>query len=147
MLISLRSAIAFSLATGSVVAAAQEAPRGYFAESAPARARLERFVREQPSAARIRGYIREMTRFPHVAGTPGSKRVAEWAAQQFRSWGLDTRVEQYEALIPRPIEQVLESAARDPGARACARRCLRRIRTRGIPTSCRPTRRTAPTVT
>ena len=51
-----------------------------------------------------------MTAFPHLAGTPGSRRVAEWALGQFTAWGLDASIEEYEALIPMPLEQRLETA-------------------------------------
>ncbi|MBL8959811.1 MAG: M28 family peptidase [Gemmatimonadetes bacterium] len=85
-----------------------QAPRGFPEGTAGARSELERFVRATPDSTRIRGYVRAMTREPHVAGTPGSKRVAEWALRQFRSWGLDARIEVYEALSPQPLEQVLE---------------------------------------
>ncbi len=30
---------------------------------------------------------------PHVAGQPASKRVADYALEQFKSWGLDARIE------------------------------------------------------
>lgn len=82
--------------------------RGFPGDALSARAALERRARETPDPTRIRSYIRAMTAFPHVAGTPGSKRVAEWALARFREWGLDAELEQYEALIPLPLEQVLE---------------------------------------
>lgn len=89
--------------------AAQEAPiRGFPGDDLPARALLERAARTIPDPERIRGYVRAMTAFPHVAGTPGSRRVAEWALARFTEWGLDAQIESYEALIPMPLEQVLE---------------------------------------
>jgi N-acetylated-alpha-linked acidic dipeptidase len=48
---------------------------------------------------------------PHVAGRPGSKRVADYAVAQFTSWGLDARLETFEALMPWPTERVVEMVA------------------------------------
>ena len=94
---------------------AQFAPlRGYPTDGLGARAPLERVVRETPDPKRIRSYIREMTGFPHAAGTPGSKRVAEWALARFKEWGLEAKIEVYEALIPAPLEQVLEIRGSKP---------------------------------
>jgi len=82
--------------------------RGYPPDALLARAPLERAVRETPDPKRIRSYIREMTALPHAAGTPGSKRVAEWALARFKEWGLGAEIDVYQAIIPAPIEQVLE---------------------------------------
>ncbi len=54
---------------------------------------LERAARETPDPERIGRYIRAMTAFPHVSGTPGSKRVAEWALARFTEWGLDASIQ------------------------------------------------------
>jgi N-acetylated-alpha-linked acidic dipeptidase len=45
---------------------------------------------------------------PHTAGSEGSKTVAEFAAAQFRAWGLDTQIEIFEPLLPYPTVRVLE---------------------------------------
>jgi len=98
--------------------AAQGSPdlpiRGFPSDALPTRAPLERAVRSGPDPQRIRSYIRAMTAAPHVAGTPGSRRVAEWALARFREWGLDAQIEEYEALIPMPLEQLLEIAGPTP---------------------------------
>lgn len=90
------------------VQAQEVAIRGFPRDALAARAILERAARATPDPVRIRGYVRAMTAFPHLAGTPGSRRVAEWALARFREWGLEARLEQYEALLPMPLEQVLE---------------------------------------
>ena len=90
--------------------AAQTLPpvRGFPAEAVSQRMPLERAARETPDPQRIRSYIRAMTAFPHLAGTPGSKRVADWILAQLKTWGLEASIEPYEALLPMPLEQVLE---------------------------------------
>jgi N-acetylated-alpha-linked acidic dipeptidase len=82
--------------------------RGFPADAMPQRGALERAARDMPDPARLKTYLRAMTAFPHVAGTPGSRRVAEWALARFREWGLDASIERYEAMIPMPIAQRLE---------------------------------------
>jgi len=44
----------------------------------------------------------------HVAGQPSSKRVADYALAKFKSFGLDARLEEFEALMPWPIETTVE---------------------------------------
>ena len=41
---------------------------------------------------------------PHVAGQPASKKVADYALAKFKSFGLDARIEEFEAMMPWPIE-------------------------------------------
>ena len=45
---------------------------------------------------------------PHHAGSPGSKKVAEYVLSQFKSWGLNASIEQFEALMPYPTERLVE---------------------------------------
>ena len=45
---------------------------------------------------------------PHVAGRPGSRKVAEYALEKFKSWGLDARIESFEAMMPWPTERLVE---------------------------------------
>ena len=45
---------------------------------------------------------------PHHAGSPGSRKVAEYVLSQFKSWGLNASIEQFEALMPYPTERVVE---------------------------------------
>jgi N-acetylated-alpha-linked acidic dipeptidase len=87
---------------------AQAPVRGFPADALAQLHTLDGIVRDAPDTARIRQMIREMTRVPHAAGTPGSKRVAEWILGQFKSFGLDAKIETYEPLIPLPLEQTLE---------------------------------------
>jgi len=87
---------------------AQAPIRGYPADALARVTQLDRQARDAVDTARVHRYIREMTRVPHAVGTPGSKRVAEWILKQFTSWGLDAKIETYEAMIPLPLEQVLE---------------------------------------
>jgi N-acetylated-alpha-linked acidic dipeptidase len=65
-------------------------------------------MRAVPDPARLREYMLAMAGEPHVAGRPGSRRVAEYARDKFKSWGLDASIETFEALMPWPTERVVE---------------------------------------
>ncbi|HZS50598.1 MAG TPA: M28 family metallopeptidase, partial [Bryobacterales bacterium] len=61
-----------------------------------------------PQPDHIREYIRAMTEEPHHAGSPGSKKVAEYVLSKFREWGLEAQIEEFEALLPTPNDRTLE---------------------------------------
>ena len=48
---------------------------------------------------------------PHVAGQPSSKKVADYALAKFKSFGLDAKLEEFEAMMPWPIETTVELVA------------------------------------
>ncbi len=64
-----------------------------------------------PQQERLKIYMQRMAAAPHHAGSPGSKKVAEYAAAQLRDWGLDVEIEQMEALLPYPETRTLEMTA------------------------------------
>ena len=61
-----------------------------------------------PDPQRVRNTIQKLSDKPHLAGTPASKAVAEYLAGQLHEWGLDTHIEEFEALLPTPQHRVLE---------------------------------------
>ncbi len=64
-----------------------------------------------PQAERLHIYMDRMAAKPHHAGSPGSKAVADYLAAQLTDWGLETRVETFQALIPYPTTRTLEMTA------------------------------------
>jgi N-acetylated-alpha-linked acidic dipeptidase len=68
----------------------------------------EQQARAIPDAANIRATMQKLSSQPHLAGTPGSKLAAEWILAQLRGYGLDAKIETFEALLPTPQERVLE---------------------------------------
>jgi N-acetylated-alpha-linked acidic dipeptidase len=85
--------------------------RGFPAEEWRAQHDREDKAKALPQAERLRIYMEHMAAKPHVAGSPGSKAVAEYLAAQLREWGLDTRIEAYEAMLPYPTSRSLEMTA------------------------------------
>ena len=82
--------------------------RGFSSEAASSQRALEERFRAIPDAARLREYMKAMSAEPHVAGRPGSKVVAEYALEKFKSFGLDATIEVAEAYMPWPRERRLE---------------------------------------
>ncbi len=82
--------------------------RGFTPNSAAVEHTLEERARAIPEPARLRGYMERMTKDTHIAGSPQSKAVAEYALGLFREWGLEARIEETEALMPYPTARTLE---------------------------------------
>jgi len=61
-----------------------------------------------PEPARLREAMRRLSARPHHVGSPYDKDNAEWLLAQFKSYGWDARIEQYQVLFPVPLERVVE---------------------------------------
>lgn len=82
--------------------------RGFTNEEAAIQRQREQAFKAVPRADLLREYMKEMSAEPHHAGSPGSLRVASYAVKQFKSWGLDAWIEQHEALMPMPVERIVQ---------------------------------------
>lgn len=85
--------------------------RGFNAVTASAERDREKQFQAIPKPENLREYMREIAAEPHSAGSPGSRKVAEYIAGKFRSWGLNATIEEQEALMPFPTERVVELVA------------------------------------
>ena len=63
--------------------------RGFTQSSAAAERDLERRYQAIPNPDNMREYMRVISEEPHHAGSPGSRKVAEYVLGKFQSWGLD----------------------------------------------------------
>jgi N-acetylated-alpha-linked acidic dipeptidase len=63
----------------------------------------ERALRAVPDADTLRAQLIALSAFPHDAGTLRSRREAEAILARFRAFGLDASIEQFDALMPRPL--------------------------------------------
>ena len=99
----------------SSVAYTQEPPpiRGFLGPSATAEREVERRFQAVPSPDNLRDYMRTIAAEPHHAGSPGSRKVADYVLGKFKSWGLNAQIEEFEALMPYPTERVLELVGPD----------------------------------
>ncbi|HEU0106528.1 MAG TPA: hypothetical protein VFT38_10175, partial [Vicinamibacteria bacterium] len=79
---------ALSLLLAVAARAASDAPPlGFTLSSAVRQREVEAALLALPSAARCEAQHAELTRAPHVAGTEGSRRVAEEVASRMREAG------------------------------------------------------------
>jgi len=107
------AALATTLAVLAVASShAQSKPiRGFPDDAVTAQRQREEQFRKIPDAARLKEYMEAMAGEPHVAGQPSSKKVADYALAKFKSFGLDARLEEFEAMMPWPIETTVEVVA------------------------------------
>ena len=87
---------------------AQSSIRGFTTRDAAGELRLEQQAQALPEAAHLRRYMEFMAAQPHYAGSPRGKVVAEYILGNLKEWGLDARIEQFEALLPYPTIRQLE---------------------------------------
>jgi N-acetylated-alpha-linked acidic dipeptidase len=93
-----------------LAAGSQQPPgiRGFTSGHVPAERERERRLQALPSPDNLREYMRTIAAEPHHAGSPGSRKVADFILGKFKSWGLNASIEPFEALMPYPTERVVE---------------------------------------
>ena len=104
---SLTPLVALLLAQG-VLSQPQAILRGFTTESSQAERDVEERFRAIPKPENLREHMRVISEAPHHAGSPGSRKVAEYILGQFKSYGLNASIEEFQALMPYPTERVLE---------------------------------------
>jgi len=85
--------------------------RGFSPAGAAQQRDIEQKFRAVPKPENLREHMRAISAEPHHAGSPGSRKVAEYVLAQFKASGLDARIEEFEALMPYPTERSLELVA------------------------------------
>ncbi len=103
-------AVVLALLTSSAFAldAGQAPLRGYTPEHSAAEMQWEQKFRELPDTARLRENMQRLSARPHHVGSPYDKDNAEWLLAQLKSYGLDAKIEVFEALFPTPKLRKLE---------------------------------------
>jgi N-acetylated-alpha-linked acidic dipeptidase len=111
----------FALAlTATAAAAPQAAPTpgsapapllGFSDAGAAAQRALEARFDASLNPENLRGWMKQLTAHPHHIGSPYGKQNAELLASLFRSWGYDTRIEEFMVLFPTPKVRQLELIA------------------------------------
>jgi N-acetylated-alpha-linked acidic dipeptidase len=82
--------------------------RGYTPETSKAEIQWEQKFRQIPEPGRIRENMQRLSARPHHVGSAYDKDNAEWLVAQLKSYGLDARIEEFDALFPTPQSRVLE---------------------------------------
>ena len=107
----LLAVITFSLLLSQQSTAQSKPIRGFPDDAVAAQRQREEQFRKIPDSARLKEYMEAMAGEPHVAGQPSSKKVADYALAKFKSFGLDAKLEEFEAMMPWPIETSVELVA------------------------------------
>ncbi len=94
--------LVLSIALAGSAYAQNAAMRGFLSKDVPAEQTLEQQARAIPDPARLRKYMEFISSEPHNAGSLRSKAVAEYIRSTLQEWGLDARIEEFEALMPFP---------------------------------------------
>jgi N-acetylated-alpha-linked acidic dipeptidase len=105
------AAALFLLIVPSTVRTQTRPIRGFTAASSEIQRQVEEKFRAIPKPENHREYMRVIAAEPHHAGSPGSRKVADYVLSQFKSWGLNASIETFEALMPYPTERVVELVA------------------------------------
>ena len=92
-------------------AAADKPLLGFSAEGSAAQRALEARFDEQLKAENLRGWMKRLSARPHELGSAYGRDNAEFLAAQFRAWGYDTRLEQFDVLFPTPKTRLVEMTA------------------------------------
>ncbi len=85
--------------------------RGFFPQSVQAERDLEAKFKAMPDPARMRESMRRLSARPHHVGSAYDKDNAEWILDQFKSYGWDAHIENFDVLFPTPIDRVVELVA------------------------------------
>jgi N-acetylated-alpha-linked acidic dipeptidase len=103
--------VGFALASTAFPDAQVRPIRGFPDDAVATQRQREEQFRKVPDSSRLKEYMEAMAGEPHVAGQPSSKRVADYALGKFKSFGLDAKLEEFEAMMPWPIETSVELVA------------------------------------
>jgi len=85
--------------------------RGFFPQFVQPQRDLESRFRAMPDGARMKEAMRRLSARPHHVGSPYDKDNAEWILSQFKSYGWDAHIENFDVLFPTPIDRVVELVA------------------------------------
>ncbi len=82
--------------------------RGFFPQSIQAQRDLEARFKAMPDPEKMRESMRRLSARPHHVGSPYDKDNAEWILGQFKSYGWDAHIENFDVLFPTPVERIVE---------------------------------------
>lgn len=81
---------------------------GFGARSSAVQRDWEKKFMAIPSPKVMREAMQRLSARPHHVGTAYDKENAQWILSQFKSWGLDAHIEEFDVLFPTPKERTLE---------------------------------------
>jgi N-acetylated-alpha-linked acidic dipeptidase len=84
---------------------------GFTTEGAQKERALEGQFDAKLNRENLRTWMKRLSARPHHIGSPYDKDNAEFLAGLFKSWGYDTRIEEFDVLFPTPKTRVVEMVA------------------------------------
>ena len=113
-LVALGALAAFQ-ALAAAPARAQDRPLlGFGAESSAAQLAAEARLDESVRASNLESWMERMTREPFFVGAPYNYENAMFVAEQFRDWGYEVEIAEYEVLFPKPLVRHVEMLEPEP---------------------------------
>jgi hypothetical protein len=68
----------------------------------------EQRFRAIPDAKNVHANMKLLAPHPHNVGSEAQRKNAEWMVEQYKKWGWDAKIEQFDVLYPMPKTMVLE---------------------------------------
>ncbi len=84
---------------------------GFSSASVQAQTALEARFDANVRAENLRDWMKQLSARPHHLGSPYNKVNADFIAAQFRSWGYETKLEEFHVLFPTPKTRIVEMTA------------------------------------
>jgi N-acetylated-alpha-linked acidic dipeptidase len=85
--------------------------RGFSPESSRIERDWEAKFQAMPDPATMRAHMQLLAAHPHHVGSPYDKQNAEWILAQYKSYGWDAQIEEFDVLFPTPKERLVELVA------------------------------------
>jgi N-acetylated-alpha-linked acidic dipeptidase len=101
----------FTLNTGLTAQTAGPVIAGFTAQSEPGEVSWEQRFKALPDPQRMRANMERLSAHPHHVGSPYDKENAEWILAQYKQWGWDAHIEEFQVLFPTPKVRLLEMIA------------------------------------
>lgn len=81
---------------------------GFTAAGSNSQRDLERRFDATLNPNNLRDWMKRLAARPHHLGSAYGKQNAEFIASQFKSWGFDTKIEEFEVLFPTPKTRIIQ---------------------------------------
>ena len=121
-----------SALNGASAGQIEERLLGFSPESSKQQIALEEQFDSLLDRRNFRPWMERMTAKPHHLGSAFGKEVAEFIAEQFRSWGYETEIEKFDVLFPTPKQRLLEMTEPEPFIASLNEPALKQDRTSGL---------------
>lgn len=107
-----RAALALIAAISSFSSSFAQAPMlGFPSSAATSQRALEARFDAALRAENLRDWNKRLSARPHHLGSAYNKENADFIAAQFRSWGYDTKLEEFHVLFPTPKTRIVQMTA------------------------------------